>query len=123
MTFGSRPRSTRRADVSRHRGAFAALRASPIRLSIASCWRVTCAFRLAVAAFAEGAQAQGGDVTYLGLTSTDMLYYSSGKLHAPGAVFTASHNPAQYNHQLCLAAPSPSRRVRAVCASKTSRRA
>src|SRR5687768_6344800 len=42
-------------------------------------------------AFAEGAQAQGVDVTYLGLTSTDMLYYASGKLLAPGAVFTASH--------------------------------
>jgi phosphomannomutase len=48
-------------------------------------------------AFAEGATAQGVDVTYLGLASTDMLYFASGKLDAPGAVFTASHNPAQYN--------------------------
>ena len=59
-------------------------------------------------AFAEGAQAQGVDVTYLGLTSTDMLYYASGKLNAPGAVFTASHNPAQYNGiKLCLAGAKP----------------
>jgi phosphomannomutase len=59
-------------------------------------------------AFAEGAQAQGVDVTYLGLTSTDMLYYASGKLHAPGAVFTASHNPAQYNGiKLCLGGAKP----------------
>jgi phosphomannomutase len=59
-------------------------------------------------AFAEGAQGQGLDVTYLGLTSTDMLYYASGKLHAPGAVFTASHNPAQYNGiKLCLAGAKP----------------
>ncbi|HUP74449.1 MAG TPA: phosphomannomutase/phosphoglucomutase [Acidimicrobiales bacterium] len=59
-------------------------------------------------AFAEGAMAQGVDVTYLGLTSTDMLYYASGKLDAPGAVFTASHNPAQYNGmKLCLAGAKP----------------
>jgi len=59
-------------------------------------------------AFAEGAMTQGVDVTYLGLTSTDMLYYASGKLQAPGAVFTASHNPAQYNGiKLCLAGAKP----------------
>ena len=59
-------------------------------------------------AFAEGAMTQGIDVTYLGLTSTDMLYYASGKLQAPGAVFTASHNPAQYNGiKLCLAGAKP----------------
>ena len=59
-------------------------------------------------AFAEGATAQGVDVTYLGLTSTDMLYFASGKLNAPGAVFTASHNPAQYNGiKLCLAGAKP----------------
>lgn len=59
-------------------------------------------------AFAEGAMAQGLDVTYLGMTSTDMLYFASGKLDAPGAVFTASHNPAQYNGiKLCLAGAKP----------------
>ena len=47
-------------------------------------------------------------MTYLGLTSTDMLYFASGKLDAPGAVFTASHNPAQYNGiKLCLAGAKP----------------
>jgi phosphomannomutase len=59
-------------------------------------------------AFADGATAQGVDVTYLGLTSTDMLYFASGKLNAPGAVFTASHNPAQYNGiKMCLAGAKP----------------
>jgi phosphomannomutase len=59
-------------------------------------------------AFAEGAMEQGVNVTYLGLTSTDMLYFASGKLDAPGAVFTASHNPAQYNGiKMCLAGAKP----------------
>src|SRR4051812_23616133 len=46
------------------------------------------------AAFAEGAQSQGLDVVDLGLASTDLVYFASGKLGAPGAMFTASHNPA-----------------------------
>ncbi len=50
-----------------------------------------------VAAFAEGVQSQGLDVIDLGLGSTDLLYFASGSLGAPGAMFTASHNPAQYN--------------------------
>ncbi|MTV26008.1 phosphomannomutase/phosphoglucomutase [Nitriliruptoraceae bacterium ZYF776] len=50
-----------------------------------------------VAAFAEGLQGQGVDVIDLGLASTDLLYYASGVLDAPGAMFTASHNPAGYN--------------------------
>ena len=48
-------------------------------------------------AFTEGATARGAHVTQLGLISTDMLYFASGKLDAPGVVFTASHNPAGYN--------------------------
>src|SRR5688572_18765719 len=48
-------------------------------------------------AFAEGAQAQGLDVIDIGLCSTDMVYFASGRLRAPGAMFTASHNPAAYN--------------------------
>lgn len=48
-------------------------------------------------AFAEGAAAQGLNVTFIGLASTDELYYASGVLDAPGAMFTASHNPAEYN--------------------------
>lgn len=48
-------------------------------------------------AFAEGVMRQGVDVVDIGLASTDMLYYASGSMDAPGAMFTASHNPAQYN--------------------------
>lgn len=48
-------------------------------------------------AFTEGATARGAQVTQLGLISTDMLYFASGTLQAPGVVFTASHNPAEYN--------------------------
>lgn len=50
-----------------------------------------------VDAFAEGLQRQGVDVIDIGLVSTDMLYFASGRLDVPAAVFTASHNPAQYN--------------------------
>ena len=46
------------------------------------------------AAFAEGVQRQGLDVVDVGLASTDMLYFAAGELDAPGAMFTASHNPA-----------------------------
>ena len=49
------------------------------------------------AAFAAGAASQGLDVVDLGLASTDLLYFAAGSLDAPGAMFTASHNPAQYN--------------------------
>ena len=48
-------------------------------------------------AFAEGATARGADVVMLGLVSTDMLYYACGVEQAAGVVFTASHNPAEYN--------------------------
>ena len=48
-------------------------------------------------AFAEGAAAAGADVVMIGLASTDQLYFASGHLGHPGAMFTASHNPAQYN--------------------------
>ncbi|MDQ1439435.1 MAG: phosphomannomutase [Acidimicrobiaceae bacterium] len=59
-------------------------------------------------AFAEGATGQGVDVIDLGLASTDLLYFAAGKLDAPGAMFTASHNPAQYNGiKLCLAGAKP----------------
>ena len=59
-------------------------------------------------AFAEGVTSQGADVVDLGLASTDLLYFAAGRLDAPGAMFTASHNPAQYNGiKLCLAGAKP----------------
>jgi len=60
------------------------------------------------AAFIEGATTAGADVTDIGLCSTDVVYYASGTLDAPGAMFTASHNPAQYNGiKLCRAGVAP----------------
>jgi phosphomannomutase len=59
-------------------------------------------------AFSDGVRAEGVDVTDLGLASTDFLYFASGHLDAPGAMFTASHNPAQYNGmKMCLSAARP----------------
>lgn len=59
-------------------------------------------------AFAQGVQAQGLDVVHIGLASTDQLYFASGKLGCPGAMFTASHNPAEYNGiKLCRANALP----------------
>ena len=59
-------------------------------------------------AFAEGVIAQGLDVVRIGLASTDQLYFASGLLNCPGAMFTASHNPAAYNGiKLCRAAALP----------------
>ncbi|MDX2606707.1 phosphomannomutase/phosphoglucomutase [Streptomyces caniscabiei] len=59
-------------------------------------------------AFARGAAALGVDVTEIGLCSTDQLYYASGALNLPGAMFTASHNPAQYNGiKMCRAGAAP----------------
>ena len=49
------------------------------------------------AAFARGANARGADVRLIGLCSTDMTYFASGKYELPAAMFTASHNPASYN--------------------------
>lgn len=59
-------------------------------------------------AFAEGVNSQGLDTVSLGLTSTDELYYASGVMDCPGAMFTASHNPAKYNGiKLCRAGARP----------------
>ncbi|WP_406837541.1 phosphomannomutase/phosphoglucomutase [Streptomyces sp. AHU1] len=59
-------------------------------------------------AFARGAAARGADVTEIGLCSTDQLYYASGALGLPGAMFTASHNPARYNGiKMCRAGAAP----------------
>ncbi|MFL5901406.1 MAG: phosphomannomutase/phosphoglucomutase, partial [Solirubrobacterales bacterium] len=54
-------------------------------------------------AFSEGVQGQGLDVVDVGLASTDLVYFASGRLGAPAAMFTASHNPANYNGiKFCL---------------------
>ncbi|MFV0462277.1 MAG: phosphomannomutase/phosphoglucomutase [Nostocoides sp.] len=59
-------------------------------------------------AFAEGVTGTGLDAVLIGLVSTDALYYASGSLGMPGAMFTASHNPAQYNGiKLCRAGAAP----------------
>ncbi|MEZ2121507.1 phosphomannomutase/phosphoglucomutase [Corynebacterium sp. CCM 9203] len=59
-------------------------------------------------AFARGVTEQGLDVELLGLTSTDELYYVSGSRDCPGAMFTASHNPAKYNGiKLCRSGARP----------------
>jgi phosphomannomutase len=60
------------------------------------------------AAFATGVRAEGLTVINTGLGSTDLLYYASGSLDLPGAMFTASHNPAQYNGiKMCRAGARP----------------
>jgi len=58
--------------------------------------------------FARGATSQGVDVVHLGLASTDLLFFAAGRFDMPGAMLTASHNPAQYNGvKLCLAGAKP----------------
>ncbi len=60
------------------------------------------------AAFGEGVTEHGIDVIDVGLCATDMMYFASGRLEMPGAVFTASHNPAGYNGiKMCLAGAAP----------------
>ncbi len=59
-------------------------------------------------AFGDGVRGQGVDVVDAGLGSTDMLYFASGHLDLPGAMFTASHNPARYNGiKMCRAGAAP----------------
>ncbi len=61
-----------------------------------------------VAAFIDGVTGAGVDVINIGLCSTDGLYFASGRLDIPGAMFTASHNPAEYNGiKLCRAGAAP----------------
>jgi phosphomannomutase len=94
------------ADLCRRIGAAFAVFAGAPRLLIARDMRPS-GVEL-VAAFAEGATGQGVDVVDLGLASTDLMYFAAGWLDAPGAMFTASHNPAQYNGiKLCLSGARP----------------
>jgi phosphomannomutase len=59
-------------------------------------------------AFSDGVTSQGLDVIRIGLASTDQLYFASGELGLPGAMFTASHNPASYNGiKLCRSSARP----------------
>src|SRR5262249_12974054 len=60
------------------------------------------------AAFIDGVTAAGVDVADLGLSTTDMVYFASGRLDVPGVMFTASHNPPSYNGiKLCREAAAP----------------
>ena len=60
------------------------------------------------AAFADGVMSRGKNIIDLGLASTDLVYFAAGSLDAPGAMFTASHNPAQYNGiKFCLSGARP----------------
>ncbi|WP_055526385.1 phosphomannomutase/phosphoglucomutase [Streptomyces graminilatus] len=83
-----------------------------VRLTKASCVVVARDMRATspdlAAAFAAGANSAGADVIDAGLGSTDYLYYASGSLDMPGAMITASHNPARYNGiKLCRAGAAP----------------
>jgi phosphomannomutase len=61
-----------------------------------------------VEAFTDGVRCQGVDVVDIGLASSDLVYFASGWLDRPGAVFTASHNPAEYNGiKFCLSGARP----------------
>jgi phosphomannomutase len=94
------------ADVAERVGAaFARLTGAPSLLTVHD---MRASSGPLAAAFAAGAASQGADVISGGLGSTDMLYYASGCLGMPGAMITASHNPADYNGiKLCRAEARP----------------
>ncbi len=86
-------------------GAFVRLTGAP---SLVTVHDMRTSSRPLAEAFARGAAAQGADVIEGGLGSTDMLYYASGSLGMPGAMITASHNPAKYNGiKLCREGARP----------------
>ncbi|MBV8979329.1 MAG: phosphomannomutase/phosphoglucomutase [Acidimicrobiia bacterium] len=94
------------ADTARSIGrAFAAFTGAE-RILVA--WDMRRSSEELSAAFIDGVLEQGTDVVELGLTSTDLIYFAAGRLDSPGAMFTASHNPAQYGGiKLCLAGARP----------------
>jgi phosphomannomutase len=94
------------ADTARVIGASFAVFAGADRVLVA--WDMRRSSIELSAAFIEGVIGQGTDVVELGLTSTDLIYFAAGRLDAPGAMFTASHNPARYGGiKLCLAGARP----------------
>ena len=92
---GHRPRPARRGARPRDRRGVRRRSSAPTPSSSAT----TCGPSSPgmAGAFADGAAEAGADVVLIGLASTDQLYFASGHLGHPGAMFTASHNPAQYN--------------------------
>jgi len=86
-------------------GAFARLTGAP---SVVTVHDMRTSSAPLAEAFAHGAAAQGADVLSAGLGSSDMAYYASGSLGLPGAMITASHNPAKYNGiKLCREGAKP----------------
>ncbi|CDO27697.1 phosphomannomutase/phosphoglucomutase [Mycolicibacterium porcinum] len=96
------------AFVSEVAGAFARLVRAEGATQVVIGYDMRASSPALAAAFAEGVIAQGLDVVRIGLASTDQLYFASGLLDCPGAMFTASHNPAAYNGiKLCRAGAKP----------------
>ncbi len=96
------------ADLVRDFGAAFALLIKPEAPSVVIGHDMRDSSPALAAAFADGVTSQGLDVVSIGLASTDQLYFASGSLNLPGAMFTASHNPAKYNGiKLCRAGASP----------------
>ncbi|WP_410632129.1 phosphomannomutase/phosphoglucomutase [Amycolatopsis sp. cmx-4-83] len=96
------------ADLVRNFGAAFALLIKPEAPSVVIGHDMRDSSPGLAAAFAEGVTSQGLDVVSIGLASTDQLYFASGSLNLPGAMFTASHNPAKYNGiKMCRAGASP----------------
>ena len=93
-------------DAGRRIGAAFAEWASPREILLG--WDCRLSSPSLAEAFTEGVTSRGVDVVRLGLVATDMLYFASGSLEAPGVVITASHNPPNYNGlKLCLAGAAP----------------
>ncbi|WP_029107267.1 phosphomannomutase/phosphoglucomutase [Mycobacterium sp. URHD0025] len=96
------------AFVSEVGGAFARLVRAEGAVQVVIGYDMRASSPTLSSAFAEGVTAQGLDVVRIGLASTDQLYFASGLLDCPGAMFTASHNPAAYNGiKLCRAGAKP----------------